>query len=275
MGFERAMITRSLNTPRDYSTISPSALSLLLMKAGSSIAFAKQAATLLWNDSVPDELAHAMTAENARRRLRHFENRYRSLDRLLSQAGCPNVLEIGAGLSFRGLELARTSPVYYLDTDLPTLAALKAELVARLHPGPLAGTLRVQALDALDDDAFRSTVASLPDGPLAIANEGLLVYLNAREKAKLAANVRAALEVRGGRWLTADVYLKNPGGSAPTVGYGRSRAFIDAHRIEQNKFADWNAAEQFFHDAGFMVVEKLAHQHPLHVRESWALALRA
>ncbi|MEI9942553.1 MAG: class I SAM-dependent methyltransferase [Pseudomonadota bacterium] len=264
-----------MDAPRDYSTISPSALSLLLMKSGSSIAFAKQAAALLWNDAVPDELAHAMTAENARRRLRHFENRYRSLDRLLLSAGCLNVLEFGSGLSFRGLELARTGPTHYVDTDLPALAALKAELVARLHPAPLAGTLRVQALDALDGEAFESTVASIPDGPLAIANEGLLVYLDEDEKARLAANVRAALTARGGRWLTADVYLRNPGGSAPTVGYGRSRAFIDAHRVEQNKFSDFAAAERFFHDAGFEVVEKLAHRHPLHVRESWALAVRA
>jgi len=269
------MIARLSDAPRDYSTISPSALSLLLMKAGSSIAFAKEAATLLWNGSVPEELQHAMTEENARRRLRHFENRYRSLDRLLAHAACPNVLEIGAGLSFRGLELARTSPTYYLDTDLPALVTLKAELVARLHPGPLAGTLRVQALDALDGEAFQRTVASLPDGPVAIANEGLLVYLSRREKAQLAANVHAALSARGGRWLTADVYLKNPGGSAPTVGYGRSREFIDAHRIEQNKFDDWAEAERFFQDAGFVVVEKLAHQHPLHVRESWALAVRS
>ena len=268
------MIARPSDAPRDYSTISPSALSLLLMKSGSSIAFAKEAATLLWNGSVPDELLHAMTAENARRRLRHFENRYRSLDRLLAQAGCPNVLEIGSGLSFRGLELARTSPTHYVDTDLPALATLKAELVAQLQPGPLVGTLRVQALDALEGQAFQDTVASIPDGPLAIANEGLLVYLNRREKAQLAANVRAALSARGGRWLTADVYLKNPGGSAPTVGYGRSREFIDAHRIEQNKFCDWTEAERFFHEAGFFVVEKLAHQHPLHVRESWALAVR-
>jgi len=269
------MIARASEAPRDYSTISPSALSLLLMKSGSSIAFAKQAATLLWNDSVPDELAHALTEENARRRLRHFENRYRSLDLLLSQANCANVLEIGSGLSFRGLELTRTSATYYVDTDLPTLSELKRELVARLHPEPLIGTLRVQALDALDGNAFQSTVASMPDGPLSIANEGLLVYLNAREKTQLASNVRAALLARGGRWLTADVYLKNPGGSAPTVGYGRSRQFIDAHRIEQNKFSDWAAAERFFNDAGFDVVERLAHQHPQHIRESWALAVRA
>jgi O-methyltransferase involved in polyketide biosynthesis len=257
---------------RDYSSISPSALSLLLMKSGSTIAFAKEAAELLWGASVPDELAHAMTAENARRRLRHFENRYRSLDRLLREAALPSVLEIGSGLSFRGLELARTSEIFYLDTDLPSIVELKSELVGKLHPTPLAGTLRVEALNALDSGAFSAAIDSIPDGPIAIANEGLLVYLDEREKARLAGNVRAALLARGGVWLTADVYVQNTGGSAPTVGYGRSREFIDKHRVEQNKFGSWLAAEQFFSKHGFAIANKLAHEHPLHIRESWALA---
>lgn len=258
---------------RDYSSISPSALSLLLMKSQSSIAFAKEAALLLWGESVPAELAHAMTAENARRRLRHFESRYRSLDQLLAEAAHPRVLEIGSGLSFRGLELARNSEIFYLDTDLPNIALLKAGLVAKLHPGPLTGTLRVQPLNALDGDAFQAAVDDVPRGPLAIANEGLLVYLDAEEKARLADNVRTALLARGGVWLTADVYVQNAGGSAPTVGYGRSRDFLDKHRVEQNKFCDWDAAERFFTDSGFMIIKKLAHEHPLHIRESWALAV--
>jgi O-methyltransferase involved in polyketide biosynthesis len=257
---------------RDYSSISPSALSLLLMKSQSSIAFAREAAQLLWGESVPAELAHAMAAENARRRLRHFESRYRSLDQLLAEAAHPRVLEIGSGLSFRGLELARNSEIFYLDTDLPNIALLKAGLVAKLHPGPLTGTLRVQPLNALDGDAFQAAVDDVPRGPLAIANEGLLVYLDAEEKARLANNVRTALLARGGVWLTADVYVQNAGGSAPTVGYGRSRDFLDKHRVEQNKFCDWDAAERFFTDSGFRIIKKLAHEHPLHIRESWALA---
>ena len=258
---------------RDYSTISPSALSLLLMKSQTTIAFAKEAAALLWGDSVPSELADAMRAENARRRLRHFEGRYRSLDRLIEEAGCSRVLELGAGLSFRGLELARTRDVFYADTDLPEIAALKLELVGKLQPAGLVGTLRVHALNALDSEAFAAAVDAIPIGPLAIANEGLLIYLNKREKAQLAANVRAALLARGGIWLTADVYVQNPGGSAPTVGYGRSREFIDQHRIEQNKFVSFEAAEQFFNSNGFLVAKKLAHEHPQHIRESWALSV--
>ena len=74
-------------------------------------------------------------------------------------------------------------------------------------------------------------------------------------------------------WLTADVYIQNPGGSAPNVSYGRTREFLDKHRVEQNKFTDWSAAEHFFTSHGFRLAHKLAHEHPLHIRESWALAL--
>jgi len=259
---------------RDYGAISPSALSLLLMKSKSSVAFAKQAAALLWGDSAPEDLADALAVAGAPQRLRHFESRYFSLDRLLEEAGLPRVLEVAAGLSFRGLELARTrADTFYIDTDLADLARVKADLVTRLHPAPLLGTLQVQALNVLDAEAFRATVEAFPAGPLAIANEGLLVYFDLEEKQRFAANVRAALQRRGGVWLTADVYIRHPLGAAPTVGYGRSRQFLDQHRVEENKFASWQAAADFFTQNGFNVVKKLAHHHPRHIRESWALAV--
>jgi O-methyltransferase involved in polyketide biosynthesis len=265
------MTLESPTPARDYSTISPSALSLLLMKSRSSIPFAKEAAVLLWGDSVPSELGDATQAAGALSRLRHFEARYRSLDVLLEELACSRVLEIGAGLSFRGLELARKSDTFYVDTDLPNMAAIKADLVAKIHPGPLLGTLRVQALNALDSAAFSAAIDDMPPGPVAIANEGLLPYLGEAEKARLAANVRAALQARGGVWLTADVYVRHEKGAAPTVGYGRSRKFLEQHRVEENKFANWDAAQKFFTTSGFSIVKKLAHHDPRHIRESWAL----
>ena len=267
------MKAEATNQSRDYSSISPSALSLLLMKAQSDLPYAKQAAIALWGDTAPSELADALAEENARRRLRHFVSRYRSLDRLLAECGCSNVLELAAGLSFRGLELARTTSTFYIDTDLPNIVALKSDLIAKLPALPYRGSLHVRALNALDAASFEVTVTQFPAGPIAIANEGLLVYLDAHEKEQLAANVRAALQARGGVWLTADVYIQNPGGSAPNVSYGRSRAFLDQHRVEQNKFADWPAAERFFTAQGFTIAHKLGHEHPLHIRESWALVV--
>src|SRR6185369_3836357 len=115
----------------------------------------------------------------------HFELRARSVDDALRELRATRVLELAAGLSFRGLTMASHADVFYLDTDLPAIATLKADLVARLHPGPLIGKLSVRSLDALDPEAFRAAVADtdIPRGPLAIVHEGLLMYLDDDDKA--------------------------------------------------------------------------------------------
>ena len=165
--------------------------------------------------------------------------------------------------------MAATRDVFYLDTDLPALASLKAELVAKLHPGPLVGTLGVRALDALDGEAFRAMIRAIPAGPIAILHEGLLMYLDEAEKARLAASVRAALRERGGAWVTADIYVRS---SAPVFREERTRRFLEEHRVEEKKFADWAAAEAFFRAQGFAVARKVTPApDPWSVRETWIL----
>jgi O-methyltransferase involved in polyketide biosynthesis len=171
-------------------------------------------------------------------RLQHFESRYRSLDTLLADSGLTRILELGAGLSFRGLDLAGRNPsVHYLDTDLPERAALKADLVRRLQPAPPLGRLEVLPLDALDPLAFAEAAARLTPGPLAIVDEGLLVYLDPTEKSRLAAHIRDALRAYGGAWLTADVYVRGPAEVRAPLS-ARAQAFLDRHNVEENKFAD-------------------------------------
>ena len=97
------------NTPteetrnRDYSSISPSAKQLLLLKGFTEIPFARQAAELMLH---PKEyianLADMDFSFNAR--LMHFESRYRSIDELLNGVPISNVLELSSGFSFRGLD---------------------------------------------------------------------------------------------------------------------------------------------------------------------------
>ena len=65
----------------------------------------------------------------------HFEQRARSIDAAIDSLGSTRILELAAGLSFRGLDMAaRRADVIYLDTDLPEMTATKAGLVRRLHP---------------------------------------------------------------------------------------------------------------------------------------------
>jgi O-methyltransferase involved in polyketide biosynthesis len=261
-----------MTTQRDYSTISPSARQLLLVRAQTSLPFAMQAAELVFgSEAVAAAAAEAAANPGAAPRQRHFELRASSLDRALDDLDATIVLEIAAGLSFRGLARAERAGTHYLDTDLPALASLKQELVTQLHPAPLAGTLRVEPLDALDAGAFRAAVSSLPAGPIAIVHEGLLMYLDDAEKARLAANIREALRERGGAWLTADIYVRS---DRHLFREARVVQFLAEHRVEERKFADWAAADAFFAGHGFTIARKIAPSaDPWRVRETWTMVV--
>ena len=236
-----------------------------MVKAHTTLPFARQAAELVFG---ADAVAADESTGDADERRRHFELRARSLDTALDDVAAQHVLELAAGFSFRGLDRAARSHVTYLDTDLPGVAAAKAELVATLAPAALSGTLRVHALDALDREAVEAAVAMLPPGPIAVVHEGLLMYLDPAEKAQLAATIHACLRARGGVWITADVYVRRD--TNPVRNPVVAQFLID-HNVEQNKFADWAAAEAFFTGHGFAIARKLDSPGDARARETWTM----
>lgn len=256
---------------RDFATISPSARWLLLAKAHSGLPFAREVAEVVFG---PDEVMAAAipTSPAAAIRRRHFELRARSVDEALDLVGATRIVELAAGLSFRGLARAVRDDVHYLDTDLPDLVDLKRSILRQLSPPTPAGTYRIESLDVMDDSALARALESLPDGPLSIAHEGLLMYLDADEKARLAASIHAALRSRGGRWITADVYLRRP----PTIAREEQvEKFLAEHRVEEQKFGSWNEAETFFASAGFTVDRRLVPaSDPALPRQTWILVVR-
>jgi O-methyltransferase involved in polyketide biosynthesis len=258
-------------TARDFSTIGPSARMLLVMRAQSDLPFARTAAeVLLGPERLEQDIARVAEPAGAELRLRHFVSRYRSIDTLLADSGATRVLELAGGLSLRGLAWAQRNAGTYLDTDLPDMVATKQRLIDELAVRPLTGELRIGELNALDADAFRAAVASVPAGPIAIVNEGLLMYLDDADKQRLAANVRDALVARGGVWITADIYIQIAG-SSPVERTDRELEFLAAHRVEENKFASLAAAEAFFSAAGFAIVRRLPSDG---TRESWVVEAR-
>ena len=262
---------KPVTSPRDFSSISPSAKALLMVKAQTSLPFARQAAEFLWGESAVREAEReTASTSGAVGRREHFEQRARSIDVAIEVVGAPRVLELAAGLSFRGLDMAaRRADVFYLDTDLPEIAATKANLVARLHPSSLLGTLMVRPLDALDAEAVRASVALMPAGPIAIVQEGLLMYLDDAEKAALATTVREVLLDRGGAWITADVYVRS---ALQPQRDERTTKFLEQHRVEEKKFADFAAAAAFFESHGFAVARRLSPENdPWPVRQTWVL----
>ncbi len=239
-----------LNTSRDFSTISPSAKALLLLKGYTPIPFAKQAALLI---SKPEVYAPDFTRKDAAFWVYavHFENRYWSIDQLLQGLPVTNILEISSGFSFRGLAAVQQNPVHYVDTDLPEVMEIKKQLVAEL--GADTTNLKMLPLNALDEEQFNRAINVLPEGDVAIVNEGLLVYLNEAEKKQLCSIIRNVLEKRGGYWITADIYIKRDTNLDSVQMDSELKSFFEQHRIEDNKFDSFEAAREFFKNEGFIV----------------------
>jgi len=251
-----------LSKDRDYSSISPSARSLLSLKGFTDIPFALEAAKLI---SRPDHYQPDFSIKDLAfwARVLHFESRYKSINQLLAGLPIQNILEISSGFSFRGLSSVLNKAVYYIDTDLPDVIATKLNLLDDLLPHDIVphGELETLALNALDEAAFTTIAGHFPGGEILIINEGLLVYLDMDEKRKLCQNIRKVLQQRGGYWITADIYVKSPNRFPELKMNDKLQEFFREHRIEENKFNSFEEAEAFFKAEGFVIDKEAEAEH--------------
>jgi len=284
----------SAQDTRNYNTISPSARSLLLLKGHTTIPYAREAAALIqYPERYEPDLSNRQPGFWIR--VMHFEARYQSINSLLSEllpqpdgssaaaSAAPqpiNILELSSGFSFRGLALAAERPVNYIDTDLPDVIATKQRLIDALTAKtpasangqsaptngqsapaahtPLRGHYELRPLNALDPAAFQAIVDSMPEGPIIILNEGLLMYLGPEEKQQLCQLISKVLHERGGYWITADIYIRRSMPDDPELQQGDSlKEFFKQHRVQENMFESFDEATQLFADAG-LVLDKEA-----------------
>jgi len=245
---------------KDYSSISPSAKSLLLMKGYTNIPFARQTAALMQGPEVFD-LSFDDKDFWFWIRVMHFEHRYWSIDQLLRQTNSRNIVELSSGYSFRGLDLCtKDENIHYIDTDLPQVVDTKRDMMSRLHlDKDIRGKFELLALNAMDEQAFKGIVQRFDEGEFTIVNEGLLMYLNMEEKKRLCKTIRNILLQKGGCWITADIYVKRPEGMRANLPQSKSEAaFFEQHNIEENKFESYDDARIFFEEQGFELVKEAA-----------------
>lgn len=234
---------------RDFSSISPSAKEILLMKGLTELPFARQTAELIAEPEVfkPDyELPNPLYWM----RVLHFEERYLSVNQLLKDLSITSVLEISSGFSFRGLDLAQQADCHFIDTDLPEIIEQKQNILQALPQKPI-GQLEMLSLNALNQAEFDEVVAHFPPGEIVIINEGLLIYLDQTEKAQLCQIIRNVLKERGGYWITADIYLQTPFQGQTAKVDAKTDQLKAQHQVEENKFINFEQAQSFFEQNGF------------------------
>lgn len=228
------------------------------MKGYTDIPYAKEAAALMQGPEV-----FGLDFEHKDfwfwMRVMHFENRYRCIDQLLQQTDNKNILELSSGYSFRGVDMcARNNEIHYVDTDLPEVVTIKQSMLNRLGLNKeTRGIYELLPLNAMDEQAFGDTISRFDNGPVSIVNEGLLVYLDTEEKKRLCKTIYNTLRQRGGCWITADIYVRLPEDVQAKVPQNiKESAFMQQHKIEENKFDSYQAAETFFKEQGLELVQE-------------------
>jgi O-methyltransferase involved in polyketide biosynthesis len=180
-----------------------------------------------------------------------FEARFRAVSRVVEEKGATQVLELAAGLSPRGMDLARQG-IVYVETDLAESMTWKREIVTAIR-GQVPENLHLCAASAIDRSQLLQCCSPFVTGrPVAVTTEGLLRYLTFDEKTLVARNVHEILQRYGGWWITPDVHLRSVT-QRQTMDYRQQEREILGRSLDANYFENLDHAQRFFEGLGFAV----------------------
>ncbi|HEY8927171.1 MAG TPA: class I SAM-dependent methyltransferase [Polyangia bacterium] len=248
--------------PADSSLISVTAKVAAYYRQFSDIPFAQEVARRIGADAAFDQILteHGLDREKLTFYAPMFEARYKSLTQLILRSGAAQVLELASGYSLRGLDLARSGAIRYVETDLPAVVAAKLALLEEVrqhHAIPRSPAHVVTTADALDLDEVRASAAVLDTSrPLTVLCEGLIMYLSKAQTEQLATNIRRLLgEFAGGCWITPDFTFKVEAKDLPPERVRLREAItgVTQRQIDASAFEDGDDLAVFLARAGFDV----------------------
>jgi len=184
-----------------------------------------------------------------------IEARHKLINKLLNESGINQVIELAAGLSPRGLEMTDNPNFNYIEIDLPDVYMQKKRIIEMIGK---RDNLHVRAGNAMDINTLEDGLSLLDSREnVVIINEGLLRYLNFKEKERVAKTVHEILERFGGLWITPDISLVK----ALETENSKTKSKIDqiskriGINVKSNSFRDIGEALSFFEELGFSVEE--------------------
>jgi O-methyltransferase involved in polyketide biosynthesis len=151
-----------------------------------------------------------MTKALGERWLRPFVvTRYLAIDAILEQVQPSWILEIGAGLSPRGLIWGAMKGTVYFEADLPSVVTFKRKLLkhitSNIHNNG-AGNVALLHLDVTQPDQWTQLFSVLPKttGKGVVVTEGLLQYMNRDQVSMIGRQIATVLQKTGGYWVSTD-----------------------------------------------------------------------
>lgn len=257
-----------------YDKVSPTALATAYGWKQLGMPYAelfatREGAALYWSfAAATNGVVRAMGAPTL---LDYLEFRHRMLEAQLARLEPDLIVELGAGLSRRGVTWVLDRGVDFVEVDLPGQVARKRRLLAEADRRPeirgrigaaLAnGRFELRASDILDP-AFGDELARLFEGRArpVVVSEGLVDYLELDDRARLWTNLAAGFRRAGveGHYLTdlqrADRERKV--GAMAAVLRAAIRV-VTRGQGTRTPYADLDAVARAFAEAGFEGGEEL------------------
>lgn len=136
-----------------------------------------------------------------------FESRYKAIDYLLNESKVPQVVEVAAGRTTRGLNNPQWN---YIHTDQDTTALNEMEKVAESLIGLGKGVVLPPLIkfDVLSGEGVEEVMQYLTQEPVGFTHEGLFRYYPHESKGKTMNMARLFLQKYGGVYITPDVASK-------------------------------------------------------------------
>jgi O-methyltransferase involved in polyketide biosynthesis len=206
----------------------------------------------------------AVVSPRAPSTMQYLAMRHLTIDRAVEQLAPDRVVELGAGLSRRGITWAADRGTRYIEVDLPGIIAAKRARLQRLPPSlrqRLDERLTLASFDILDP-RFGDWLAAQLAGAArpVVIGEGLLYYFSPDERARIAAAVRYALAAAGGGAFLCDLRTAEDGqGMSAAVAVLRAAIRVGTRgRGTRADFARLDDVRAFFARAGFAAAEPLS-----------------
>jgi len=177
-----------------------------------------------------------------------MEARYKNTNRVLAgETNITQVLELGSGMSPRGLNMCLENPdMTYVELDTPALIGLKTQILEKITNGNVPPKLHLVGGNVSNSIDFNTATKEFsPDQSVAVISEGLVSYLSIPQKSELFQYIHELLKKHNGFWLCS-----------------HSSEKLDPQRIErvcndigidlrENAFASHGIRDQFIDAHGF------------------------
>lgn len=257
--------TNSKPNDDDFSKISPTAKLVAYFREFTDIPFAREVSALIDAKTVtkkfcPDDM---MLEDFKKFGAPGLEARYKSMISAINNLGITQVLELAAGLSFRGFVMTKNSNVTYVETDLKPMMDEKKAIIKKI---PIMSdcltrsNLFLESVNALSlTDLQKSLRHFDKTKPIAIVHEGLYQYLSRPEKEILARNIHQILSEYGGFWITPDFMIDSE--ASKILAHPKARALMEqmtktietltTRNLGQDQFKDQRDLSEFLTRAGF------------------------